>query len=74
MRSDLTAQLKSNNLDYMIDPKIRNINTLVNLRFEVVENDTTRTLLNKYCLLLVDIKDFNALISDENFFWSSRKK
>ena len=74
MRSDLTAQLKSNNLDYMIDPKIRNINTLVNLRFEVVENDTTRTLLNKYCLLLVDIKDFNALISDENFFWSSCKK
>ena len=74
MRSDLTAQLKSNNLDYMIDPKIRNINTLVNLRFEVVENDTTRTLLNKYCLLLVDIKDSNALISDENFFWSSRKK
>ena len=74
MRSDLTAQLKSNNLDYMIDPKIRNINTLVNPRFEVVENDTTRTLLNKYCLLLVDIKDFNALISDENFFWSSRKK
>ena len=74
MRSDLTAQLKSNNLDYMIDPKIRNINTLVNLRFEVVENDSTRTLLNKYCLLLVDIKDFNALISDENFFWSSRKK
>ena len=74
MRSDLTAQLKSNNLDYMIDPKIRNINTLVNLRFEVVENDTTRTLFNKYCLLLVDIKDFNALISDENFFWSSRKK
>ena len=26
MRSDLTAQFKSNNLDYMIDPKIRNIN------------------------------------------------
>lgn len=74
MRSDLTAQLKSNNLDYMIDPKIRNINTLVNLRFEAVENDTTRNLLNKYCILLVDIKDFNALINDENFFWSSRKK
>ena len=48
MRSDLTAQLKSNNLDYMVDPKIRNINTLVNLRFEAVENDTTRNLLNKY--------------------------
>ena len=74
MRSDLTAQLKINNLDYMIDPKIRNINTLVNLRFEAVENDTTRNLLNKYCILLVDIKDFNALINDENFFWSSRKK
>ena len=74
MRSDLTAQLKSNNLDYMIDPKIRNINTLVNLRFEAVENDTTRNLFNKYCILLVDIKDFNALINDENFFWSSRKK
>ena len=74
MRSDLTAQLKSNNLDYMIDPKIRNINTLVNLRFEAAENDTTRNLLNKYCSLLVDIKDFNALINDENFFWSSRKK
>ena len=74
MRSDLTAQFKSNNLDYMIDPKIRNINRLVNLRFEAVENDTTRNLSDKYCMLLADIKDFNAFINDVNFFWSSRKK
>ena len=74
MRSDLTAQFKSNNLDYMIDPKIRNINRLVNLRFEAVENDTTRNLSDKYCMLLANIKDFNAFINDVNFFWSSRKK
>ena len=44
----------------MIYPTIRNINRLLNLKFIVVGNNTTRNLFDKYCMLLVDIKDFNA--------------
>ena len=67
-RSEITAQPKNNNLDYMIDLTFRNIKRLFVLLFKNGNNDPTRNSFDKYYMPLVEIKDFNALIDNEPFF------
>ena len=66
-RSEITTQLKINNLDYMIDTTFRNINRLVVKSFKVGGNDPTRDSFDKYYMPLVEIKDFNVLIKNKPF-------
>ena len=66
-RSERTTQPKNNNLDYLIDPTFRNINILFVLSFENGNNNLTRDSFEKYYMLLVEIKYFNALIDNKPF-------
>ena len=61
---------KNNNLDYLIDPTFTN-NTLFVLSFKNGNNDPTRNSFDKYCIPLVEIKDFNVLV-DKNYFLISQ--
>ena len=49
----------------MIDQTFRNINRLFVLSLRDGNNDPTRDSFDKYYMLLVEIKDFNALIDSE---------
>ena len=74
-RSEITTEpgKKDNNLDYLIDRTFRNINRLFALSFNNYENNPTRSSFNKSCMLLVEIKNFNALIENKTFFDRSVK-
>ena len=52
----------------MIDPTFRNINRLFVLSFKNGNNDPARYSFDKYYVLLVETKDFNALIDNKPFF------
>ena len=67
-RSEITTQCKSNNLDHLIDPTFRHSNRLFVLSFKNGTDDPTRNSFDKYSMLLVEIKDFNALIDNKPFF------
>ena len=67
-RSEITAQAKSNNLDYLIDATFRNINRLFLLSFKNGDDDATRDSFDKYYMPLVEIKGFNALIDKKPCF------
>ena len=54
--------------DYLIAPAFRNINRFFVLSFKNDNNDPTRDSFDKYCIPLVEIKDFNALIDNKPFF------
>ena len=63
-----TTQPKSNNSDYLLDPTFKNINRLFVLSFRNGNNVPTRDSFDKYYMLLVEIKDFNALTDNKPFF------
>ena len=67
-RSEIIKQTKSNNLDYLVDPTFRNVNRLFFLSFKNGDNDSTRNSLDRNNILLVEIKDLNALIENKPFF------
>ena len=50
-RSEITTQLKSNNLDYMIDPAFKNIDRLFVLSFKNDSNNPMRDSFDKYYML-----------------------
>ena len=50
-RSEITTQLKNNNLDYMVDPLFKNIDRLFVLSFKNDSNDPTRDSFDKYYML-----------------------
>ena len=52
----------------MIDPTFRNINRLFVLSFKDGNDGPTRDSFDKYFMQLVEIKDFNALITNKSFF------
>ena len=58
-RSEVTTQLKNNNLDYLIDPTFRNINRLFFHSFNFNANDNDdfpeRNWFGKYYMLLAEI-------------------
>ena len=67
-RSEITTQSKNNNSRYLIDPTFRNINRLFALLFKNGDDGPTRNYFREYYMLLVEIKDFNALIDNKPFF------
>ena len=67
-RSEITTQPKNNNLNYLVDPTFRYINRLFVLLFQNGDNDPKRDSFEKYYILLVEVKDFNALINNKPFF------
>ena len=52
----------------MTDPRFRNINSLLVYPFKKGGNYPTRDFFNKYYMILVEIKDLNALIDNKPFF------
>ena len=50
----------------MIDPKFRNINRLQS--FKAGENDPTRNFFLKYYMPSAEMKDFNVLVENKQFF------
>ena len=73
-RSGITTQTKTKNLDYLIDLTFRNINRLFVLSFKNGNDDPTRHSFNEYYVLLVEIKNFNAVIDNKPFFDQPVKK
>ena len=67
-RSEITTQPKNNTLDYLIDPRFRNINRMFALSFKNGDGDTTRYYFDKYYMPSVEIKDFTVLINNKPFF------
>ena len=61
----MTNQTKTNNLNYLIDPKFIKVNRLFVLSFK---NEEDRTSFSKHYTPKVDIKDFNVLINGKRFF------
>ena len=66
-KSDITAQPKSNNLDFIIDAKFRNINRLFVLSLKKDASSSTRNFNSLYYMPLVEIKDSNMLIDKNDF-------
>ena len=46
---------KNNNLDYLTDPTLRNINRLIALSFKNGKNDPVTDSLDKYYMTLIEI-------------------
>ena len=53
------------NLNHLVEPSFQGVNRLFVLAFE---GDTQRTSHSGYCLPNVEIKDYNIMINEENFF------
>ena len=64
-RSKMTAQAKTNNLDYLINPMFNKVNRLFALSFE---NEDDRFSFLNYYTPKFEIKNFNALIVGKRFF------
>ena len=64
-RSEMSNQTRNNNLNYLIDPTLTNVNRLFVLSFE---NEDDRTSFSKYYVPNVEIKDVNVLIDGKSFF------
>ena len=67
-RSEITTQPQNNNLNYLIDPAIGNINRLFAFSFKGADDDPTRYSFDEYYMPLVEIKNFNALIDNKSLF------
>ena len=52
----------------MIDPSFRNINRLFVLSFKNSENDPAKSSPIEYYVSLIEIKDFEVLIDNKQFF------
>ena len=64
-RSQTTIQPQNNNLNYLIDPTLANVNRLFVLPFS---RNNNRDSFSHYYVPNVEIKDFNVLIDGKNFF------
>ena len=73
-RSEITTQPKKNNMDYLIDSTFVNINKLFALSLKNSNDDPTRDSFDEYYMPSVEIKDFNALIDNKQFFDQAIKK
>ena len=63
-RSEMTNQVKTNNLNYLIDPIFNKDHRLFVLSFK---NEVGRRSFSKYYTPKVEIKDFNVLIDGKVF-------
>ena len=64
-RSEMTNQIKTDHLSYLIDPTFTKVNRLFVLSFEDEED---RTSFSKYCVPKIEIKYCNVLIDGKHFF------
>ena len=62
-KPELLAQ--NPNLNILVEPSFQGVNRLFSLAFE---NDTQRTTHSGYYLANIEIKDYNIMINEENFF------
>ena len=67
-RPEIPTQPKNNNLDYIIDIKLRNINRLLVLFLENSNDNPTRHSFDNHYISLVEIKYFYAFIDNKPFF------
>ena len=72
-RSEITTQPKNNNLDYLIDPTFRNVNTLFVLLFKNSDDDPTKNSFEEYYMPFIEIKNFNGLVENKPYFNQSVK-
>ena len=68
-RSEISNQVKNNNLNYLIDPIFSKFNRLFVLSFENENGNDNRTSFSKYYTPSVKINDFNVLIDVKSFFF-----
>ena len=61
----MSNQAANNNLNYLTDPTMANVNRLFVLSFE---NEEDRISFSKYYAPKVEVKDFNVLIDGKPFF------
>ena len=73
-RSEITTQPRKNNMDYLIDSTFVNINKLFALSLKNSNDDPRRDSFDEYYMPSVEIKDFNALIGNKQFFDQAVKK
>ena len=64
-RSEITKQIKTNNLNYLIDPAFNKVNRFFVLSFEI---EADERFFSKYYRPKVEIKDFNVLIDGKSVF------
>ena len=64
-RSEVSNQTENNNLNYLIDPTFTKVNRFFVLAFE---NEEDRTSFSDCYLPKVEIKDYNVLIDQKQFF------
>ena len=62
-KPELLAQ--NANLNHLIEPSFQGVNRLFVLAFE---DDAQRTRKKRYCIPNVEIKDYNVMIDEKNFF------
>ena len=64
----MRTEPKNINLNCMIDPKFRHINRLFIASFRNDNDYPARNYFDEFSMPLVEIKDFHALIDNEQFF------
>ena len=64
----MTIQPQNNNLDYLTDPTLTNVNRLFVFSFSRNNNTDNRASFSSYYVPNVEIKDFNVLINGKSFF------
>ena len=67
-RSQMIIQPQNNNLNYLIDPTVTNVNRLFVLSFTRDNAGDNRDSFSHYCVWNVKIKDFNVLVDGKSFF------
>ena len=68
-KSEITTQLRNNNLDYMVDPISGNIYMLLVILFKNGGINAMRYPFDKYYMTLAKIKILNILIYNKPFFY-----
>ena len=64
-RSEVSNQTENNNLNYLIDPTFTKVNRFFVLAFE---NEEDRTSFSDCYFPKVEMKDYNMLIDQKQFF------
>ena len=67
-RSQMIIQPQNNNLNYLIDPTVTNVNRLFVLSFTRDNAGDNRDSFSHYYVSNVKIKDFNVLVDGKSFF------
>ena len=69
--SEITNQIKTDNLNYLIDPTFTKVNRLFIMSFK---NEEDRAYFGEYYTPTVEINDHHVVIDGKTFSWCSNKK